>query len=131
MFVNTLKPFISEHISYPIQIRDKHQRKNVCLWLEYANWNLDGLIREYVDKWQHDGRDTSPREVPRKETPPIYISVPDPNRMHVFMSVYDRAGHESESIKLLATPAFKLFKSEYVPKLPTGSKNSRGSKERR
>jgi hypothetical protein len=30
--------------------------------------------------------------------PPVWMSVPDPNRVEVFVSIYDRAGHESEWI---------------------------------
>jgi hypothetical protein len=116
VFVNALRPFILECVAYPIHIRDKGQRKDKCLWLEYANWNLDGLIRLYVDERQDNGKEPSPREVPKVETPPIYISVPDPNRVQVLMSAYDRAGHESESIQLLAPPPGKFYKSEYVPR---------------
>lgn len=114
VFVNALDTLISEHVMFLIQIRDKHQRKDRCLWLEYANRNLDALIRKYLDKRQHDWGDTITRGVPWKEKDmsPVYISVPDPNRVQVFISIYDRAGNESESIKLLATPTLK---SEYTP----------------
>lgn len=44
--------------------------------------------------------------------PPIYISVPDPNRVKVLISIYDRAGNESESVELLATP---YIRSVYLP----------------
>lgn len=114
VFVNRLTSVISEHIRFPIRIRDKHQRKDRCLWLEYANRNLDALIRKYLDKRQHDSGDTFTRGVlwKEKEMPPVYISVPDPDKVQVFMSIYDRAGNESESIKLLATPTLK---SKYIP----------------
>jgi len=114
LFVNALDTLISEHTMFPIRIRDKNQRKDRCLWLEYANLNLDELIRKYLDKKQHVGDDTFTRGVlwKEKEMPPVYISVPDPNKVQVFISIYDRAGNESESIKLLATPSIK---SEYLP----------------
>jgi hypothetical protein len=114
VFVNSLTSVISGHIRFPIQIRDKHQRKDRCLWLEYANRNLDALIRKYLDKRPQDSGDTFTRGVlwKEKEMPPIYISVPDPNRVQVFISIYDRAGNESESIKLLATQTLKL---KYIP----------------
>jgi len=115
VFVNALKPFILETKIYPIQIRDRHQCKDICLWSEYVNWNLDELIREYVDKREHDDKRPARLDLPWKETPPIYMSVLDPNRVHVFVSVYDRAGNESNSIKLFTKPEFDVFKSEYIP----------------
>lgn len=114
VFVNSLTSVISEHIRFPIQIRDKYQRKDKCLWLEYANRNLDALIRKYLDERQQDCGDTFTRKVlwKEKEMPPVYISVPDPNRVEVFISIYDRAGNESESIKVLASLSIM---EEYLP----------------
>lgn len=104
VFVNALKPFILECVTYPVQIRDKQQRKDKYLWLEHVNRNLDGLIREYVDKRQHDANGASPIEVTEAMQPSIYVSIPDSNRVYVSIAAYDRAGHESMSIALFATP---------------------------
>ncbi|MBP7050695.1 MAG: hypothetical protein KBE65_06750 [Phycisphaerae bacterium] len=32
--------------------------------------------------------------------PPVWVSNPEPNNVRVFVSIYDRAGHESESYEL-------------------------------
>ncbi len=128
VFVGSLTRFIVENLVYPIQIRGKHQRKDKYLWLEYVNWNLEGLIHEYVDKRPRDHKDASVQGVPEKQMPPIYISIPDPNRVQVLVSVYDRAGHESESVKLFKSPTFDLLNQARVRQLPAGAENSRRSK---
>jgi hypothetical protein len=106
IFVNALDTLIYENIRFPVVVRDKYQRKDEFLWLEYVKRNLDALIRKYIDNQQHDSKDTFTRGVPwgEEEMPPIYISVPDPNRVKVLVSIYDRAGNESDSVELLATP---------------------------
>jgi len=111
VFVNTLSTIIAANIRFPIHIRDKDQRKNKYAWLEYANRNLDELIRLNIDKRQRDSSDNRPQDITFEKTPPIYISVPDPNRVNVEISIYDREGNESDSIELIVG---KYIKSEYL-----------------
>ena len=110
VFVNTLSTIIAAYIRFPIHIRDKDQRKDKYAWLEYSNRNLDELIRLNIDERQRNSSDNHPQDIPFKKTPPIYISVPDPNKVNVEISIYDKAGNESDSIELLAG---KYIKSEY------------------
>ena len=112
VFVNTLDTIIAAYVRFPIHIRDKNQRKDKFAWLEYANRNLDELIRLNIDERHRDSSGNRPQGIPFEKTPPIYISVPDPNRVKVEISIYDRAGNESDSIELLAG---KYIKLEYLP----------------
>jgi hypothetical protein len=109
VFVNTLDTIVAAYVRFPIHIRDKDQRKDKCAWLEYANRNLDELIHLNIDERHRDSSDTRPQGIPFEKTPPIYISVPDPNRVDVEASIYDREGNESDSIDLIAG---KYIKSE-------------------
>ena len=71
---------------FKVQIRDKKQQKDEKLWKEYEDTNLEELTKENV----------------REDTlPPIWISIPEPNKVDVWVSVYDKAGHKSEPVKLL------------------------------
>jgi hypothetical protein len=36
------------------------------------------------------------------EQPPFYISIPEPNKVNVQMAVYDKGGHESEWVEVIA-----------------------------
>ena len=99
VFVNTLSTIIAANVRFPIHIRDNNQRKDKCAWLEYANLNLDELIRINIDERHRDNSNIRPQGIPFVKTPPIYISVPDSNRVNVEISVYDRPGNESDSIE--------------------------------
>lgn len=114
LFVNALDGLIWESARFPVQFRDKNQRKDKLLWLECVNKNLDGLIRKYIDKKQQDDPASFVRKVTWKEEdmPPVYVSVPDPNVLNVFISIYDRSGNESERVELLAIPHIR---PSYLP----------------
>lgn len=63
--------------SIPVHIRDGGQERDSGAWDVYVA-----------------GRG-------RQGLPPIWISVPDPNRVNVYVYVYDRQGHESQSVRVL------------------------------
>ncbi len=48
--------------------------------------------RAYADRVMRDGPSRN------METPPIWITPPDPNAVEVFVSVYDEKGHESRAV---------------------------------
>jgi hypothetical protein len=74
----------------PIHVRDAGQQADTKKWDDYAkgvgiDMNLE-MSREY---W--------------KETlPPVWVSIPEPNVTDVCVYVYDRAGHKSEPVELMA-----------------------------
>ena len=72
-----------------IQIRDAGQRKDVQRWNEY-------LKAESGDV--NAARDLVPAGKTLPVMPPIWISIPEPNRIDVHVYVYDRQGHKSERI---------------------------------
>jgi len=101
VFVFGLKSFILETPRFPVQIRDKDQRKDEYRWLQYSNSCLDNLVHWYLDQGRQVSGGFEDAEPPKIGVPPVYISVPEPNSVHVFVSVYDRAGHETKRIELL------------------------------
>lgn len=71
----------------PVDLRDSDQRKDEGLW------------RAYVEE---EPNKTSVREPADSPKPPsVYVSIPEPNDLTVWIYVYDQAGHQSEPVRLL------------------------------
>ena len=99
VFVSALKPStLNDCRAIKVQLRDEKQRKDEWAWLQYENQVLYPLLDKYAIKGNILEPDTTIK-IP-DESPPIYISVPDPNHVHVEISVYDKAGNESDWIEL-------------------------------
>jgi len=75
--------------AFQVQIRDAGQRKDVQQWNEY----LEAKSRDV-----EAGRELPPVGKAWHVMPPIWISIPEPNRVDVYLHVYDRQGHKSERI---------------------------------
>jgi len=112
VFVNTLNTLTTMSSYFPIHFRDKNQCKDKQLWLEYVNRNLDELIRLNIDERKQDISSTRLKNVKFEKTPPIYISIPDPNRVQVEISIYDREGNESDSIELHKGLSLELYENQ-------------------
>jgi hypothetical protein len=74
----------------PVQIRDKGQQKDESRWEEYVRG-------EKIDKWslKHVHNYYS------DTIPAVNVSIPDPNRVDVFIYLYDRAGNKSPLVELI------------------------------
>ena len=70
-----------------MKIRTANERKDEKLWQEYVSEDPLENIEEYVP-WE-------------ERVPPIYISIPEPDKVDVWIWIYDKAGHKSEPVKLL------------------------------
>ena len=82
----------------PVLVRDKSQRKPDDQWQKYVSTPLQQLEEEYMRRTKKiywSWRDT---------LPPVWVSVPEPNRVDVWIRVYDRAGHLSERVALVHEP---------------------------
>jgi len=72
----------------PVKIRDGDQRKNEQRWDEYVKGEgIDVNSPRAIERWT-------------ETLPPVWISIPDPNRVDVYVYVYDKAGHKSDLVKL-------------------------------
>jgi len=69
-----------------VYIRTENQRKNEDLWQKYVNGS--GEISSLMDVKYYD-------------FPPVWVSVPEPDKVNVWIWVYDKAGNKSEPVRLL------------------------------
>jgi hypothetical protein len=73
----------------PVYLRDEGQQKDESRWEEYVRGDK-------IDKWSmgHTGGryylDT---------LPPVYVSLPDPNKVDVLVYLYDRRGNKSSLVE--------------------------------
>ncbi len=82
----------------PVLVRDENQRKPEEKWQKYVSTPLQQLRKEYkkrLKKTYCSWGDT---------LPPVWVSIPDPNKVYVRLRAYDRAGHQSEQINLVYEP---------------------------
>jgi len=96
---------IFDPTAIPVEVRAEGKRKDERLWRDYIIRALDDVVRRQVDERLTDYKRL--KLPPDKEMldamPPVYMSVPEPNKVRVVVSVYDRAGNESEGIELYVT----------------------------
>jgi hypothetical protein len=76
-----------------VGIRENGQRKDAGQWEAYLIESIDWMVYRYVRG--HKG--TYPHQLNR---PPVWISAPEPNKVRVSVSLYDRQGHESEYVEV-------------------------------
>ena len=88
-FVHRMKPEMLDLRLFPVQIRDAGQRKNTQRWDEYVKG--EGI----------DVNDVRVLICWRETLPPVWVSIPEPNTVDVYVYIYDQAGHKSNPIKLL------------------------------
>ncbi len=91
IFEETYPVFVGGGFQVPIyaggitmaRIRTQNQRKNEELWEQYA-----ALAAEVGEN------------EPLPAAPPLWISIPEPNEVEVWVQLYDKAGNKSNQVKL-------------------------------
>lgn len=79
----------------PVMVRNENQRKPEDQWQNYVSTPLQQLREEYMRRLKKkywSWRDT---------LPPVWVSVPEPNKIDVRLCAYDEAGHISEQVSLV------------------------------
>jgi hypothetical protein len=101
------------HISsIPLHIRNNCQKKDESAWAEYINLDYYKLGKDYIRqnlyKYSFKLNDKTFYSVPDAATafresvlPPVWVSKPEPNKLDVWVWVFDKAGNKSEPIKLI------------------------------
>jgi len=102
IFVGSLESWSLERRVISFAVRDSGQRKDEKRWLEYENRWLKVLVREAVAAKRKQSAPVADGNLSVRDMPPLYVSVPDPNRVDVQMRAYDKAGNESEWIEVHA-----------------------------
>jgi hypothetical protein len=118
IFLDLPKSLTVEQRLIPVRIRDAHQRKDELSWLRYENYRLNALIQETLAKDKRNASGTALRQMPDMEMPPIYVSIPDPNRVRVEICAYDRAGQKSDWIEVDCGASMTLYGSNRANQAP-------------
>jgi len=74
----------------PVYVRDKGQQKDEARWEEYVRG-------DWIDEWSL--RHTGGRYY-LDTMAPVYVSLPDPNKVDVLIYLYDRGGNKSPPVEL-------------------------------
>lgn len=96
VFVHRMKPEVVDLRLFPVQIRDAGQRKDKQRWDEYIKGK--GIEVKEVRRLKYW----------RETLPPVWVSNPEPNKVNVFVYIYDQAGHKSVPIKLLTSDSIPV-----------------------
>ncbi len=91
--------FLEESVYVPIHFRSGNRVKDEQQWQAF----LDRVDRGETSK--------------ETDTPPVWITMPDPNAVEVFVSIYDMKGRESKSLAVFGP---KSFGRPRVPRAPSG-----------
>jgi hypothetical protein len=84
-----------------IQIRDKHQQKDEQLWSEYVNTDFEQLVNKHIRSDDFSIESFYPGKFWEDTLPAVWVSIPEPNKVGVWIYVYDKAANKSEAVKLL------------------------------
>ena len=98
---------------FSISARNDEQRKNERLWADHVG-NFDALVKKQigpeppepssessVDLFREYNNYTARRfELWKSSVPPIYISIPDSDKINVKIHVYDKADNISNTVEL-------------------------------
>lgn len=84
-----------------VSIRTNHQRKDEAVWKNYTNWDYKKDLDEYLKKNDELGTPKLPEEFWGETLPAVWVSLPEPNKVFVSISLYDQEGNESEPVKLI------------------------------
>jgi len=77
--------------AFLVHIRDAGQHKDMQQWNEY----LEAKSRDV-----NGGQDLAPAGETSPVRPPIWISIPEPNHVDVYVYVNDQQGHKSDRIRV-------------------------------
>jgi hypothetical protein len=89
----------------PLHIRTNCQQKDGKAWDEYVNLDYNKLCKEYLQQQVKPPEFFSIRssleDFWERTLPPVWVSMPDPNKMDVWVWVFSKSGNKSEPIKLI------------------------------
>jgi len=89
-----------------VKIRTAQQKKDQQLWKEYIDRDVDyeELTRRHIynnENFSKESRKAFSLEFDDMLPPPVWISIPESNKVEVLVWVYDKTGNKSEPVKLL------------------------------
>jgi hypothetical protein len=92
---------------FSISARNDEQRKDERLWADHVGTDFDAQVKKQIGPepsqpsvdWFREYDDRM-FELWKSSGPPIYISIPDSDKIHVRIHVYDKAGNISNTVEL-------------------------------
>jgi hypothetical protein len=99
---------------YRVSVRTEGQQKDERAWQEYVSKVQSDATRRN-SRGRADKTEASSDSTPDPEPPPVWISIPQANRVSVFISLYDRARHESERVEVIVPPSVLRDINSRVP----------------
>jgi hypothetical protein len=100
---------------YRVSVRTEGQQKDERAWQEYVSKVQSDATRRDSRGRTNDKTEASSEGTPDPEQPPVWISIPQTDRVSVFISLYDRAGHESERVEVVVPPSVLRDINSRVP----------------
>jgi hypothetical protein len=93
---------------FSISARNDEQRKDERLWADHVGMDFDARVKEQAGPEPPESADWSRYsqyadrrfELWKSSLPPIYISIPDSDKINVKIHVYDKAGNISNTVQL-------------------------------
>jgi hypothetical protein len=100
-FAHLLMTGVADIVSIPVHIRDVHERKDEERWAKYCDQPLPAHTEESMSG-EKLPRGSSMSDTRWEATlPPVWISIPEPNRVIISLYLYDCAGYRSNRVTLL------------------------------
>lgn len=96
----------------PVKNRTASKQKDPNLWEEYVHSDCNEIFQEFINSEQvekaiykiylcPDVNVLDLSSVWAATLPPIWVSIPEPNKVDVWVWIYDKDGNKSEPVKLL------------------------------
>ncbi len=88
----------------PLHIRTDCQKKDESAWIEYVNLDYFKLYEDYLEqqlKSTEISMGATDKSFWEESLPPVWVSRPEPNKLDVWVWVFNKAGNKSEPIKLI------------------------------
>ncbi len=101
---------VANGYGFSISARNDEQRKDERLWVDHVGTDFDSQVKKQIGPeppepsvdWFREYDDRM-FELWKSSVPPIYISIPDSDKINVKIHVYDKAGNISNTVELDAS----------------------------
>jgi hypothetical protein len=98
---------VANGYGFSISARNDEQRKDERLWADHVGTDFGALVRKQIGPeppepsvdWFREYDDRM-FELWKSSVPPIYISIPDSDKINVKIHIYDKAGNISNTVEL-------------------------------
>jgi len=101
VYLHCLPLVVADVHLVPTNIRTAYQKRDKKLWKDYLSLDYEKAYKEYLQGREPYDVNMYPENFWEETLPPVLISIPEPNKVDVWVWVYDKAGNKSDPVKLL------------------------------